>query len=187
MTFQEIVDSKHASSLLSFFLVSPNRTFAPAELRRRLRIKKPGLAKALRQLEELKLIKSVSVGRGAHYLINLKHPQLLELRRGVAAQQRKYQDELFEAIKSLGRVQAAYLSGLFVGHPELPVDLLIVGKINLKKLSKFLAACKKTMHRDLNYSVMTPQEFKLRKDTFDRFIKDIFDYDHVVVVDKTKS
>ncbi len=43
---------------------------------------------------------------------------------------------------------------------------------------------------DINYSIMTPEEFQLRIDTFDRFIKDIFDYPHIVVVNnlvKTKK
>jgi hypothetical protein len=39
------------------------------------------------------------------------------------------------------------------------------------------------MGQEINYSIMTEDEFKLRRDTFDRFIKDIFDYRHLVVVD----
>jgi hypothetical protein len=34
---------------------------------------------------------------------------------------------------------------------------------------------------------MTPEEFELRRDTFDKFIRDIFDYRHLVVVDELKK
>ncbi len=39
------------------------------------------------------------------------------------------------------------------------------------------------MGQEINYSVMTVEEFLLRRDTFDKFIKDVFDYRHLVVVD----
>ena len=64
------------------------------------------------------------------------------------------------------------------------MDLLLVGKINLTKLAGFLKATEKLMGQEINYSVMTVEEFLLRRDTFDRFIKDIFDYRHLVVVDE---
>lgn len=96
----------------------------------------------------------------------------------------KYQDELFSAIKKLGVVRAAFLSGLFTGYPNLPVDLLLVGKINLQKLSDFLKAVETLMDQEINYSVMSEDEFILRRDTFDKFIKDIFDYRHLVIVDE---
>jgi hypothetical protein len=68
-------------------------------------------------------------------------------------------------------------------HPELPVDLLLVGKINLNKLADFLKAVEKMMQQEINYSVMSVDEFVQRRNTFDKFIKDIFDYPHLVVVD----
>jgi hypothetical protein len=43
------------------------------------------------------------------------------------------------------------------------------------------------MDQEINYSIMTEQEFKERKGTFDRFIKDIFDYKHLVVCDNLKK
>ena len=96
----------------------------------------------------------------------------------------KYQDELFSAIKKLGTIKAAFLSGVFCAQPTLPVDLLLVGKVNLKKLSDFLKATEDLMGQEINYSVMSVDEFLLRRNTFDKFIKDIFDYQHLVVVDE---
>jgi hypothetical protein len=59
-----------------------------------------------------------------------------------------------------------------------------VGKINLSKLSDFLKAAEKMMGQEINYSVMTVEEFLQRRDTFDKFIKDVFDYRHLVVTDE---
>ena len=81
-------------------------------------------------------------------------------------------------------IKAAFLSGIFCGHQNLPVDILLVGKVNLNKLSDFLKAAEKMMGQEINYSVMTVGEFVQRRDTFDKFIKDIFDYRHLTVVDE---
>lgn len=181
---QDIIDSKHGSDLLSFFLMAPARTYSAEELSKRLKFSKPVLAKALHELQTLSMIRQIVVGRNNYYIVSHKHKLLPDVRKSLIKNQKPYEDELFLAVKKLGDVQAAFLSGLFTGHPELPVDILIVGKINLNKLSQFLEACKKMMGKDMNYSIMTPEEFRLRRDTFDRFIKDVFDYDHLVIIDK---
>jgi predicted transcriptional regulator len=181
---QDIVASKHGSDLLSFLLMAPMRTYSVEELSKRLRFSKPILTKALQQLQTLSMIKQLTVGRNHYYMLSRKHGLLPEVKKSLLKNQKPYEDELCVAVKKLGDVQAAFLSGLFTGHSDLPVDILIVGKINLNKLSQFLESCKKMMGKEINYSIMTADEFKLRRDTFDRFIKDVFDYDHLVIVDK---
>ena len=84
-------------------------------------------------------------------------------------------------------MRAAFLSGIFCGQPGLPVDLLLVGRVNLNKLSDFLHSAEKMMGQEINYSVMTVDEFLLRRDTFDKFIKEILDYPRWVVVDELKN
>jgi biotin operon repressor len=165
-------------------LMAPLRTFSGEELSKRLKMSRQSLTKAIHELLSVSMIKHVAAGKNHYYMINDRHRLLPDVRKSLLKNQKPYEDELFSAIRKLGEVQAAFLSGVFTGHPELPVDILIIGKINLTKLDNFLMACKKMMNRDVNYSVMTPDEFRLRRDTFDRFIKDIFDYHHVVVVDK---
>jgi hypothetical protein len=84
----------------------------------------------------------------------------------------------------LGEVKAAFLSGVFTGYPNLPVDILLVGKVSLKKLDRFLNDQESWFGQEINYSIMSPEEFVLRRDTFDRFIRDIFDYRYITLVEK---
>jgi hypothetical protein len=78
--------------------------------------------------------------------------------------------------------KGAYLSGLFVGKPELPADILLIGKFEDKKLRNFVEACELMLGQEVNYCVMDEEEFKFRRNTFDRFIKDIFDYPYIEVI-----
>jgi hypothetical protein len=118
-----------------------------------------------------------------YYYINPHYKLLPEIKDFWAKNSQKGKDELFFAIRRLGDVRAAFLSGIFTGYPNLPVDILLVGGINLNKLSDFLKDAEKMMGQEINYSVMTVEEFLQRRDTFDKFIKDVFDYRHLTVVD----
>ncbi len=180
---QDIIDSKVDSSILSFFLVAPARSFSILEISKRLKVPHGKAARSLNLLAESGLLKSFAKKNKKYYIINGKNRLVPDIRRQFLKEAPAYQDELFAAIKKLGDVKAAFLSGLFTGQPGLPVDLLLVGRANLKKLSDFLKSAQKMMGQDINYSVMTVGEFELRRDTFDKFIKDIFDYPHLTVVD----
>lgn len=180
---EEIIDSKTDSTLLSFFLAAPARSFSIFELSGRLKLPHAAAAHSLNKLVTYGPLAAFSKKGKRYYLLNQKYKLLPQIKTYWLKSGGKYQDELFSAIKKLGEVKAAFLSGIFSGHPELPVDLLLVGKINLNKLADFLKAVEKMMQQEINYSVMSVEEFVLRRDTFDKFIKDIFDYPHLVVVD----
>lgn len=181
---EQIVDSKNDSSVLSFFLAAPERAFSVLEISKRLNFPYLKAAHSLNKLVTLGPVKVFSKKGKKYYMLNSKYKLLPGLKSFWLKTGPKYQDELFVAIKRLGEVKAAFLSGIFSGEPNLPVDLLVVGKVNLNKLSDFLKALEAMMGQEINYSIMSVEEFTLRRDTFDRFIKDIFDYPHVVVIDE---
>lgn len=184
---EDILNSKVDSFILGFFLAAPERSFSVKEISKRLRIPYLKASRSLNRLVRQNLLKSFAKRAKKYYYINKKNPLLSELRGYLKTKGPKYKDELLSAVKRLGKIRAAFLSGIFTGYGNLPVDILLVGKVNLKKLDAFLKAAHRLMRQEINYSIMTPQEFILRRDTFDKFIKDIFDYRHLTVVDTLKK
>lgn len=180
---EELLDSKTDSAVLSFFLAMPQRSFSVLEISRRLKIPYLKVAHCLAKLGMVGPLTSFAKKGKKYYLLNARYKLLPEIKNFWARNGQKGKDELFLAIRRLGEVRAAFLSGIFTGYPNLPVDILLVGKVNLRKLSDFLKAAEKMMGQEINYSVMSVDEFLLRRDTFDKFIKDVFDYRHLVVVD----
>jgi hypothetical protein len=180
---EEIIDSKTDSGVLSFFLAMPERSFSVLEVSRRLGVPYLKAAHSLAKLAGAGLLTGFVKKTKKYYYIHSHYKLLPEIKNFWVKNGQKGKDELFSAIRSLGDVRAAFLSGIFTGYPNLPVDVLLVGKINLRKLSDFLKAAEKMMGQEINYSVMSVEEFLQRRDTFDKFIKDVFDYRHLVVVD----
>ncbi len=180
-----IIDSTQKSALLAFLGMAPNRSFTSKELSTRLGINEPTIVGLLQAFAKLKIVNIFSKKSKKYYVANPGNKFFSSVRASVLKQQPKYEDELFAAIRKLGDVHAAFLSGLFSGQPHLPVDVLIIGKVSESKLAQFLGAAQKMMGQEINYSVMSVEEFDIRRHTFDRFIKDIFDHPYVVVLDKT--
>ncbi len=183
----DILESKQKSSTLAYLLLSADRGFSVKELAKRLHFSERVMQSVLREFEKISLVTAFSRDRHLFYIVNHKHKIIPEIKQSLLKNQRSFEDELFTSIKKLGEIKGAFLSGVFTGQPQLPVDLLLIGKISLGKLEKFLQNCKKIMGVEINYSIMTVDEFLMRRDTFDRFLKDIFDYRHVVVHDMTRG
>jgi hypothetical protein len=187
MVISDIFKSKTESIVLSFFLAAPPRSFSIFEISKRLRLPFFKASFSLNKLAQNGVLKSFSKKGKKYFFINAKSPFFAELNSFAKKKGPKYSDELFSAVRRLGKLKAAFLSGIFTGYSYLPVDILLVGKVNLKKLDAFLKSANKLMGQEINYSIMTPKEFVLRRDTFDKFIKDIFDYRHIAVVDQLKN
>lgn len=180
---QDILKSKQDSAVAAFFLAAPKRAYSIIEISKHLRLSVMKSAFLMNRLAAEGLLKSFSKRGKKYFMLNLKYPLLADAKRQLKGISR-YRDVLLASIKGLGDIRAAFLSGIFSGQPDLPVDVLLVGRVNLKKLADFLKTAKRLMGQDINYSIMTEKEFVLRRDTFDKFIKDIFDYHHLVVCER---
>jgi hypothetical protein len=182
---QALLEDTPEADILSFLLFAPPRTFSARELGVRLNLRPNKLVDSLARLVETGQLAVCSRGSIQYYRLNPRHQFYPEVREVLLKRAKQYEDELFIAIKKLG-VTAAFLSGLFVGKPELEVDMLLIGEVKEQKLNQFIQACEYMMGQEINYCVMSEEEFVVRRDTFDRFIKDIFDYPYITVIDGVK-
>lgn len=86
----------------------------------------------------------------------------------------------------LGKIKYAMISGRFLrGLPHLgnnDVDLLIVGSVVLPELSQYVKAEEVRRERELNYTVMSEDEFLFRKRRRDPFILEILQGSRVMLV-----
>jgi len=181
--FEEILNSKKLSQAAAIFLSLPHRSFPIAEVATFLRVHPGTASHVLSRLQQNGLMRSFSKHGKKYYFFNARKELPPWAKNKILKFRRPIEDKLTESVKKL-LPKAAFLSGVFAGYANLPVDILLVGRIDLKKLDAFLRKWQGIMGVELNYSVMSAKEFLSRRDTFDKFIKDIFDHRHMVVVDK---
>src|SRR3989344_5025804 len=181
--YDEIINSKKLSHAAAIFLGLPQRAYSVSEAASVLRLPAGAASHILNVLTAHKLIRSFTKHRKKYFFWDSRHELPAWVRGKIMKFKKKANDRLCEDIKKLS-AKAAFLSGIFAGHPALPVDILLVGRVDLKKLSKFLEKWQGIMGVEINYSIMSEKEFLSRRDTFDRFIKDIFDHRHITVMDR---
>ena len=87
-------------------------------------------------------------------------------------------------IVKLGDIRYLAFLGPFVGAPKGPVDLFIVGKMEKKDLEKLLADTEQEFGFEVNFSIMTAEEYRYRKDITDKFLYAILEAPKNVVVDR---
>jgi hypothetical protein len=91
--------------------------------------------------------------------------------------------DLIRRITKAGPVSYLALLGYFVGDEEAPTDAIVVGKINKEKLATIMRSFEREVGHEINYTVMTPHEFRYRMDLTDRFLYAILESRKVVVSD----
>lgn len=84
----------------------------------------------------------------------------------------------------LGKIRLAFISGAFYQHrarkPE-DIDLFIVGTVSLVEISKLAKSEGEKRETEINYSVMSPEEFVFRKKNKDPFLLTILQKNKLVL------
>lgn len=181
---ERIFDNKSRKNLLTFFLKNPKRAFFVGEIKGVVGSR--NLNADLNVFVKKGVLLPFSKKGSKFYTFNRKFPIDLRFRTELLKSTDKFETEVDKSLKRIGSLKYAVLSGVFSADKKLECDLLLIGKIPNKTLSAFIKKVQKMIGQEINYAVMTAEEFDLRKNSFDHFIKDIFENDHHVVVNKLK-
>ncbi|TSC87094.1 MAG: Uncharacterized protein G01um10148_199 [Parcubacteria group bacterium Gr01-1014_8] len=89
------------------------------------------------------------------------------------------------ALKSSGRISAVVLSGIFMGDPTRPADLLIAGDaLNESRLEKAVKTLEPMFGREIRYAAFSTPEFRYRLTIQDRLFRDTLEFPHRILISK---
>jgi predicted transcriptional regulator len=189
--YDQLFGSKTRVKLLSLFLNHPNEAFYVREITRRLDEQINSIRRELANLQAVGLVKSEQRQRKLYYKINPRFSSLSEFQRifakapALESKKKKVKGEEGERIERfarLGNISFAMLSGAFLKNSS-PVDVFVVGDINKVKFSKLMTDLEREMGQELNFTVMSPDEYYYRRSLYDRFLGEVLSSDKVVVID----
>ncbi len=86
-------------------------------------------------------------------------------------------------LDDIGGVRLAIMAGVFVAGSASKLDLLLVGNLAPTKTKTFIKALEKKEGRELNYSMLSYDEFYYRLSIRDKFITELTSSKHVVLRD----
>lgn len=182
--------SKTRVKLLHLFLNNPGKAFYVREITRLIDEQINSVRRELSNMLTVGIITSDSSDNKLYYEVNQRYDYYIPFRAifaderiEAASQKVKSDNEWHDLIRELPGVRIAVLAGVLVKGSGSAVDLLLVGDVPTTKLKAAVKQIEKIEGRELNYSLLSYDEFYYRLSVRDKFITEILNGKHAVLLD----
>jgi len=182
--------SKTRVKLLHLFLNNPGKAFYVREITRLIEEQINSVRRELANMLEVGIITSDSADHKLYYEINQRYEYYVPFRAIFTDEHIKTgnnstvaAESWRKSVKEITGVRLAILAGVLVKDSTSSIDLLLVGDIPSLKLKNMMKQIEKAEGRELNYTVLSYDEFYYRLSVHDRFITEILHGQHSVLFD----
>lgn len=186
--------SKTRVKLLHLFLNNPGQSFYVREITRKIDEQINSVRRELSNMLQVGIITSDSADNKLYYQVNQRYEYYVPMRaifgdnlseaNNVPALTDELSDELSATVRTIPGLSLAILSGVLVRGSKSSVDIVLVGNMPSGKVKSAIKAIEILEGRDINYSVLSYDEFYYRLSVRDRFITEILNSKHTIAVDK---
>ena len=162
--------------VLTFFYVNREARVYVRQLSAALDADSTNLSRELTRLAHEGFLSAEREGRQLYYSINHAYPYLkpvFALLQGSVG----IEPTLKKSLQPVNGIESAWIFGSFAkGEADVnsDIDLLIVGRPDQARLSREIRKTEKALHREVSYTVFTPEELKRRIARHDPFVMDIW-------------
>lgn len=170
--------------LLGYYFTNPKARLHLRGLALQLSVDPSNLSKELARLEREGLFRSEVTGRQKYFQLNRGYPLFGEVRQ-IVAKTIGVASCLTESLQGIEGIERAYLYGSFARNQQnaaSDIDVLIIGAPREEVLAQAVEELERQLRREINYIVLTPKEFELRRARKDTFLEDIWHKKHVLLV-----
>lgn len=180
----DLITSKTRVKILQVLLVDPNNMFHVREIVRRVSEEINAVRRELMLLEKRGILKKEPRANRVYYFLDKNYPFYYDLVKLSAKTSGLGADIIKNRVK-LGKIKYAMVSGKFARKlPKTPedVDLLIVGTVVLPELALVVRREEEREKIEINYTVMSEEEFVFRKKRRDPFIASVIYSSHIMLL-----
>jgi len=186
----DLIISKVRVKILHLFLSNPSeKIYHVREIVRLIGEEINAVRRELAHMEKAGMVKKEPRGNRLYYLFRKDYPLYPELLTLVA----KTSNLGYGIIKNktkLGKIKFAMFNGDFIRWQMdnlNRVDLLVVGDVVLPELSLLIQQEQTRRDQEINYTVMSEEEFKFRKERHDPFIVNILSGLRIMLIGDEKE
>jgi hypothetical protein len=185
----DLITSQSRIKLLNVLLTEPTEMFHVRELVRRTGDEINAVRRELLFLEKKGILNREPRANRVYYSLSKSYPFYFDLLK-IGAKITGLGGEILKNKVKIGRIKYAMFSGKFVRRMEkdvTDVDFIIVGTIVLPELAVLIRDEEKRLGREINYTVMTEEEFSFRKKKRDPFILSVLTGSRVMLYGDEES
>jgi DNA-binding transcriptional ArsR family regulator len=180
----DLIISRVRVKILQLFYLSPGKIYHVRDIVRRIGEEINAVRRELLHLEKAGIMSKERRANRLFYTLRRDYPLYFDLLELIV----KTSDMGGDIIKGrmkLGKIKFAMISGKYargLPHDTNDVDLLVVGKVVIPELSQIVRAAEVRRERELNYTVMSEEEFEFRKKRRDPFVLSILSGSRIMVI-----
>ena len=183
---ERLFESPLKIKMLKLFLRNEYEQFSYDEIKNRLLADPDALKQELEKLSEISFIK-ITKNKAGVDVYSLDHSFIFfqEIQNLIFKSSPADEDKLTRQIQGLGNIKLAVLSGLFMKPNRVMsrTDLLIVtDSMSNRKFNSFIKELEAETGVEINYTLLTTKEYEYRTEMFDRFVLDILEKPHKVLL-----
>ena len=181
---KDLITSKTRVKILLLFLDDPGSMYHVREIVRRVSEEINAVRRELILLEKKGILQREPRANRVYYYLDKNYPFYFDLIRLHSKTNGLGADIIRNRVK-LGKIKHAMLSGKFVRNireNDEGVDLLIVGTVVLPELTLIVKQEEGRRGKEINYTVMTEEEFVFRKKRLDPFITSVIGGSRIMLI-----
>lgn len=185
--------SKTRVKLLHLFLNNPGQSFYVREITRKIDEQINSVRRELSNMLEVGVITSDSADNKLYYQVNQRYDYYVPLRAifgdnvsaqaAISVSSEDASADYSSAIRAIPGLSLALLTGVLVKGARSSIDVVLVGALAPTKVKAAIKVIEDGEGRDINYTVLSYDEFYYRLSIRDRFITEIVNGKHIVVID----
>jgi len=178
-----LIRSKAKRNILKELILSPTYPLSLRELARRVHLNVNAVAYALEHLEKVQIVTKRKFGKKYLYSFNKDHPFALSI---IDLFHKSYGLGyiLFKQFYSDSTIDFIILTHFFIENKargEYDVEVLFIGTPQLLELNQIMENVENTWGKPIAFTVLSPEDTKLRLKRADQFLMGILSHTHVFV------
>jgi DNA-binding transcriptional ArsR family regulator len=180
-----IITSKVRIEILELFFSNPKELYHVRGIVREIKEEINAVRRELTKLEADGMLKKEPRGNRVYYYLRPEHSFFGDL-VSMVAKTKGLGASLIENRNKIGKVSFVMFSGKFARlatrKNDEGVDILVVGEVVLPELAALIRTEESKRNREINYTVMSREEFDFRKKRRDPFLLGILAGSRVMII-----
>ncbi|MBN2543707.1 nucleotidyltransferase domain-containing protein [bacterium] len=176
--------SKARVKILTLLLLNSDNSYYQREISKLTSVPIRGVQRELDKLVKIGLVDKSKNGNRLYFRANRTFPIFEELKK-IIIKSTGIANALTNRLKKAHDIYLAFIYGSYAKGEEninSDIDLFVVGDLNLKELSGILSKEKENLNREINYTVMSSQEFAERIKQNEHFLSALLKDDKIFII-----
>jgi len=179
-----LAKSKIRRDLLGLFFTNPEKKYYLRELGRLLGYSAGNIRRELLRLQKDDLFRTQKIGNLILYSLNKDHPLFEEL-KSIIAKTVGAEGSIKGMLSGFENIRHAFIYGSFASKSEKEtsdIDVMIIGDPDISLLNERTRELERRLKREINLSIYSWEEYKMKKRGKRRFILDLLRRPKIMLV-----